>query len=459
MTQKTTYHKKLKTNNNHWQNIFITGVFSLFLQFSPVSILSQQPFYKCEGDTISIGSEMFIDEGVYNAVFIDRNGLDSLVLVEVFNYPSYETNLLQELCPGEFINGQIYYNDTTIVRHFISQNGCDSIISTIIDIQDVNLEEIEGDKHLCYEESTILSAGHYESYLWNTGETTQEISISEAGTYSVIVSNSYGCADSISTIVTNSIISADIDITHVSCKNHNTGIIELKTIYSSNPIAEILVNGNNHSTSNSNIENLDARDYRLRFVDDQRCEWDTLVTVNEPDHELDLSINLDQNNIYTGENINPEFVSNIDLTVANWHINEIYYDAFIHNSIPVYHSDYLTLEVVDINSCATSRDVWVSITEPHGLIVPNAFSPNNNDGNNDYFLLGSDKFLERIDEISVWDRWGNMVFSDKDINSIDQFQWDGTYKGQPLNQGSYIIQIQYNYMGKPKSYINSLTIL
>lgn len=56
---------------------------------------------------------------------------------------------------------------------------------------------ITGDLALCFGETTVLDAGAgYDSYLWNTGATTQTIAVGAAGNYSVTVrrTNTPGCA-------------------------------------------------------------------------------------------------------------------------------------------------------------------------------------------------------------------------------------------------------------------------
>ena len=48
--------------------------------------------------------------------------------------------------------------------------------------------------HLCTGESTTLDAGAgYAAYTWSSGQTTNAITVSTAGTYSVTVSSGNGC--------------------------------------------------------------------------------------------------------------------------------------------------------------------------------------------------------------------------------------------------------------------------
>ena len=64
--------------------------------------------------------------------------------------------------------------------------------------------------------------------------------------------------------------------------------------------------------------------------------------------------------------------------------------------------------------------------------MPNAFTPNG-DGFNDIFRIPPKVFLH-LEEFSIFDRWGNKVFSTRNINE----GWDGRFKGHLLDAGSYV---------------------
>jgi gliding motility-associated-like protein len=81
-----------------------------------------------------------------------------------------------------------------------------------------------------------------------------------------------------------------------------------------------------------------------------------------------------------------------------------------------------------------SSSAWVFITV-NGCIYPNAFSPNG-DGINDVFEVPCS---EGDLYFSVWNRWGIEVYrNDKYVND-----WDGTYKGSPLPDGTYYYVLKY----------------
>ncbi len=76
-------------------------------------------------------------------------------------------------------------------------------------------------------------------------------------------------------------------------------------------------------------------------------------------------------------------------------------------------------------ACTSSPGVADPFCDERDVFIPNAFSPND-DNYNDVLCVRSN-FVESM-ELHIYSRWGEEVFSSKDINSC----WDGRYNGQLL---------------------------
>lgn len=71
--------------------------------------------------------------------------------------------------------------------------------------------------------------------------------------------------------------------------------------------------------------------------------------------------------------------------------------------------------------------------------IPNAFTPNN-DGANDVFMLNG---ISIVRHMVIFSRWGQKVFEKDNFIAGDRAScWDGTYKGQKCEPGSYIYFIE-----------------
>lgn len=68
------------------------------------------------------------------------------------------------------------------------------------------------------------------------------------------------------------------------------------------------------------------------------------------------------------------------------------------------------------------------------LFVPNAFTPNGDEKNNKFTVVGA--YIKKY-EVTIADRWGEVIFKSTDIED----SWDGTFKGMPAADGVYVYQI------------------
>ena len=66
------------------------------------------------------------------------------------------------------------------------------------------------------------------------------------------------------------------------------------------------------------------------------------------------------------------------------------------------------------------------------IIAANAFTPNY-DGFNDYFEIRNDG-VSTVGLVQVFNRWGEIVFETQNI----EVQWDGTFRGEPVNPGVFM---------------------
>ncbi|MCW3084739.1 MAG: hypothetical protein JWP12_2105 [Bacteroidetes bacterium] len=113
------------------------------------------------------------------------------------------------------------------------------------------------------------------------------------------------------------------------------------------------------------------------------------------------------------------------------------------------------LVVTSNNGCVDSTDVCIVIDPEFTFFVPNAFSPNG-DGINDEFY-GKGDFIHDF-EMSIYDRWGNLLFFTDDIDK----HWNGTANhGNEVAQMDtyvYVIKLKDN-KDKKHQYIGSVTLV
>ena len=115
-----------------------------------------------------------------------------------------------------------------------------------------------------------------------------------------------------------------------------------------------------------------------------------------------------------------------------------------------------TIELIVKNTFGCRDTVYnaIEIKPEFTFYIPNSFSPSDGNGINDIFTgkgIGIDKF-----EMLIFDRWGEQIFTTKDIN----LGWDGTLKGEVVKQDIYTWKVKIvDVNGKRHNYVGHVTVL
>ena len=89
-------------------------------------------------------------------------------------------------------------------------------------------------------------------------------------------------------------------------------------------------------------------------------------------------------------------------------------------------------EVADNDSVASDSTVVLTST----LVMPNAFSPNNDRINDVYKVKSYQNIVEF--HAYIFNRWGQKLY---DWTNIDE-GWDGKYRGNDVKQGTYFVLVK-----------------
>ena len=98
-----------------------------------------------------------------------------------------------------------------------------------------------------------------------------------------------------------------------------------------------------------------------------------------------------------------------------------------------------TLRITTAQGCTGTDDVIINVV-PYCVKPLNAFSPNG-DGINDTWFITDGNCL-KLAEVMVYNRYGSKVFESKNY----QNDWNGTYQGKPLPDGTYYYVINYTLL-------------
>jgi gliding motility-associated-like protein len=113
-----------------------------------------------------------------------------------------------------------------------------------------------------------------------------------------------------------------------------------------------------------------------------------------------------------------------------------------------------TMTVKDNNNCTSTDDAIVTVI-PYCVKVMDAFTPNG-DGINDKWLTTNGAACTNQIVVSVFNRYGGVVYENQNY----QNNWDGTYKGKPVPDGTYYFVVTYKLInGRNYTLKGDVTIL
>jgi len=119
------------------------------------------------------------------------------------------------------------------------------------------------------------------------------------------------------------------------------------------------------------------------------------------------------------------------------------------------------LTVTDANGCTGEASVNLFAEKNRPVFVATGFTPNG-DNRNDLLYVQARADIE-LDILSfrVFDRWGELVFQNNDFLPNEPNEgWDGTFRGQKVQPGTYIWHINVEFPdGLKDSFTGQSTII
>ena len=222
--------------------------------------------------------------GLYTVTVTDINGCQASSSVNVFTYPDVNPTIggSTTYCPGgnttldagsEYVAWEWSTGETTQTIQFAMEtnisvtvtdtNGCTGSTSIAITEEPSLSPSILGDLVICAGESTILDAGSaFDTWEWSTGETTQTIEVTEAGIYSVFVTQGTCSGSGEVEVIVNPLPTPTVDGPTEICVG-DIGTLEVTDAY------------NNYAWStNSNLQSIIISDpgiYTVTVTDGNGC--------------------------------------------------------------------------------------------------------------------------------------------------------------------------------------------
>lgn len=383
------------------------------LALSVVSFLSTPiAVTLCPGAAVPFAGQIITTPGVYRDTLQSAGGCDSIVTLTVDTAPIVYHSVGAVLCAGRTLHFGTYVIATagTYIDTFTSGRGCDSIVTLTV----------TGASGTAASLSQSICEGRIFHY--------HDLNISAAGTYLDTLVNAAGC-DSIVTLNI-SMLSTPVD-----------------------SFSAIVCTGGAYTFGGRQLYTSGI--YRDTTAASNGCDSISIV-------HLDISPSPEANFVLLPPGpimeIGPVFVTDQSLRADStfWILDDHSISLTSGGMLPIGNAGQYCIHLIASTS-AGCRDTFTDcITVINtDLFLPNAFSPNG-DGINDFIELYGSYAGIRYLSITIFDRWGEKVFSSNDLN----FRWDGTYRGVLLEPNIFVYTLDVIFLtGRSVNSKGSITLI
>ncbi|MCQ9638988.1 T9SS type B sorting domain-containing protein [Chryseobacterium sp. WG14] len=221
-------------------NLAVTGTSLVFYNASgtvlPITtpLVHGQTYYvtqtlnSCESEKLAISvtlsinnipakdySPLLCNTTTGNTMTVDLHSFES----NITNNPSTYIFTYTDMAGNVITNPSAYVvnNGSTLIHVKVATaDGCFIVVRLNITINPKPFINLPDQLDFCEGKSVTLDAGPGLQYLWNTGATTQTITVSTPGTYSVKVTNSFGCENTDSVQITYSVLAQIVSVNIVN---------------------------------------------------------------------------------------------------------------------------------------------------------------------------------------------------------------------------------------------------
>ncbi|MFT3702314.1 MAG: gliding motility-associated C-terminal domain-containing protein [Agriterribacter sp.] len=414
-------------NTVSWGNDFALDDISfapVFIKRDSVRINIERPAVKANNDTTACAGTIF-----------QLNALG--------NFSSYSWTPTSSLSNGNIYNPLATPAQTTqYIVTATSSNGCIAKDTVVLNVKSIPVFDIIDDTLICKAASVQLHVSTGFIYSWSPSETLDNAFVPNPvatpfteTTYKVLVTDaSTGCSSSDSVKINvrpYPVFSASGDAEICAKSNFNLHASGGDT-YGWSPSISL----DDPQSPNPVAQPLNTTQYTVH-ISESTCNYDTSINVNIIVHPTPVVVAQKSNDInceMTTAQLNASGASSYIWTPAGHLDNPA-------KSNPIASIDTTTMFIVKgttVNGCSSSDSLTVKVTAEGSplYLVPNAFTPNN-DGINDCLSIKKWGNIQ-LQEFSIYNRWGERVFYTTNPLAC----WDGTYKGQPQNIGTFVYVIR-----------------
>ena len=336
-------------------------------------------------------------------------------------------------------------NSGTYTLIVANNNGCADTTTLSVSVLINNPVTANSNGPLCTGQTLNLTASAGSSYVWSgpngftstqQNPTINNVSTTNAGSYSVVVTNGNGCTYSTSLTVS---INPNTPVTASSnspiCEGDN---LTMNTIAGSS-YSWTGPNGFTSTIQNPTISNITTTSSGLYSVTvTNACGTGTSNTQVQVGQKPTAGITVTETVICEGDTV---YLTANGGSSYYWYgpngFNSILSTPTVTNFSSANIGEYY-LVATNNDNCSDTTVVNLSLNESTCFFIPSVFTPNNDGTNDTWVIEGMWQFPNCV--VKVYNRWGQNLFESKGYAT----PWDGTFEGKdcPIADYYYIIDLK-----------------
>ena len=418
----------------------------------------------CFGNSILIGSQQFSTSGQFSVVLQNVNGCDSTIQLNLTVHPV--PILICEpdtICEGDTASlnptGALNYswnpnlglwdqNGNYLLVPSVSENllltgtdlfGCSSSIQVPVIVNPLPIVQLSSSSsQYCFGDTIILNATGANIYEWSeflsSNASQQTFQAIEDKVYNILGFDLNGCQnkDSIQ-IVVNSLPQLTVTPDQEICQGDAVNLtVSGATNYIWNPSGS----GNNYLVSPTQTTT-----YQIEGYNAFGCSSSISTTVVV--HSNPIAILNSYPLVTTADSPNITFNNNsigaIEsyLNFGDGSSTDFFEEEIVHNYTSEAGEYIVTLSVINEFGCIDSVQEQIQIKGDEFFYVPNTFTPNGDEANQEFFPILSTGFDLTKYALEIYNRWGELIFRSQNLDK----GWDGNFNGKNAPDGIYTWKI------------------
>ena len=287
-------------------------------------------------------------------------------------------------------------------------------------------------------------------FQWSNGAVTEDISALIAQTYSVTVTDSKGCISEKEFTITRP-DDLEIDLaTNIYAVCESREVFQNNTLSISGGVAPYIIQWSGGEVTGNNNEIMDTKidgSYQVTVTDALGCSESISFDVSTPeigfpDFTYDSFYLSNYDALSTKDPIDFTNLSTEDFFSVYWDFGDGNYSEEVdaQHTYDKKGTYQVTLTVEFILGCSYSITKTIYIGDSFEIVIPNAFTPNN-DGYNDNFraVYYGFKYLK----MQIFDTWGTLIYSEES-RTDELIGWNGRIGSKDGENGNYFYQVSGN---------------